>query len=213
MKATLQQIYDEFADHYEQQRGLYDMTEVFESFYGQLNVEKGRLLDLGCGAGESFAQFFIDRGWTVIGVDFSKRMLELAAKYVPKMETIQADMREVEFEAGQFDAITAIYSLFHIPRKDHVDLFNKFYRWLCPQGKALFTYATKEYTGSEEFDGYKEFMEQALYCSHTTPAKLYAILEEIGFQIESKDYREIGGEIFLWVTVSKPAHLNERREE
>lgn len=212
VRASLQQIYDGFADNYEQSRGLYATTEVFESFYGRLNVDKGRLLDLGCGAGETFAQFFIDRGWSVVGVDFSKRMLELAAKYVPKMETIQADMCEIEFEADQFDAITAIYSLFHVPRKDHVDLFNKFYRWLCPQGKALFTYATKEYTGSEEFDGYKEFMGQRLYYSHTSPAKLYAILEEIGFRIEARDYRAIGGEIFLWVTVSKPVHLNERRD-
>jgi hypothetical protein len=55
-----------------------------------------------------------------------------------------------------------------------------------------------------KFDGYKEFMEQELYYSHKSPDKLYADLEDIGFNIESTDYRDIGNEIFLWVTVSKP---------
>jgi cyclopropane fatty-acyl-phospholipid synthase-like methyltransferase len=201
---TLRQIYNQFAETYEENRGLFDMTEVFDPFYARLVVKKGRLLDLGCGAGEPFARFFIERGWTVTGIDFSERMLELASKYVPEMRTIHADMREVEFEPSQFDAITAIYSLFHVPCKDHEALFDKFYKWLRPKGKALFTYATKEYTGSIEFDGYKEFMGQQLYYSHKSPDKLYADLERIGFIIESSDYRDIGNEIFLWITVGKP---------
>ena len=204
MNITLQEIYDEFAETYEKNRGLFDMTEVFDSFYGRLNVEEGRLLDIGCGAGEPFARFFIDRGWTVIGVDFSEQMIKLASKYIPEMQTIQADISEVEFEPNQFEAITAIYSLFHVSSNNHAALFDKFYRWLCPKGKALFTYATKEFTGCNEFDGYKKFMEQDLYYSHKSPDKLYAELENTGFNIEFKEYRDIGNEIFLWVTVSKP---------
>ena len=205
MTANLQKIYDGFAGTYERNRGVFDMAEVFDSFYDHLNLEKGNLLDLGCGAGDSFAKLFVDRGWTVVGVDFSGRMLELASKYVPEMETVHADMRQIEFESDRFDAITAIYSLFHIPSKDHDALFNKFYRWLRPKGKMLFTYATKEYTGSDEFGGYKKFMDQDLFYSHKSPEALYAILEKTGFRIESTDYRDIGNETFLWVTVSKPA--------
>ena len=203
MNIPLQKIYDGFAQTYEKNRGLFDMTEVFNSFYEQLIPQKGNLLDLGCGAGEPFPRLFIDCGWKVTGVDFSGKMLALASQYVPEMKTIKADMLEVDFEPNQFDAITAIYSLFHVPRAKHAALFKKFYQWLIPQGKVLFTYATKEYTGQTEFDGYKEFMGQELYYSHKKPEKLYADLEEIGFNIESKIYREIGGETFLWVTISK----------
>jgi len=204
MSVTLQEIYDGFAKTYEENRGLFDMTEVFNSFYECLDVEKGRLLDLGCGAGDPWARWFIDRGWTIIGVDFSKEMLELASKSVPKMKTIHADMCQVDFEPNNFEAITAIYSLFHVPNNEQMALLDKFYRWLCPDGHALFTYATKEFTGNDEFDGYKEFMEQDLYYSHETPEKLYVALEKTGFIIESTDYRDIGNEIFLWVTVNKP---------
>jgi cyclopropane fatty-acyl-phospholipid synthase-like methyltransferase len=204
MNETLQQIYDRFADTYEENRGLFDMTEVFNSFNGKLKIEKGMLLDLGCGAGESVAKLFVDRGWRATGVDFSKRQLELAAKHVPEMTTVHADMREVEFPSDQFNAITAVYSLFHVPASDHEVMFQKIHRWLCPQGKALFTYATKEFTGSVEFDGYKEFLGQQLYYSHKSPEALYADLKKTGFEIESADYRNIGNEIFLWVTITKP---------
>jgi cyclopropane fatty-acyl-phospholipid synthase-like methyltransferase len=208
---TVQAFYDQFADSYEENRDLFDMSDVIDAFWGCLDMKNGRLLDLGCGAGEPFGRWFVAHGWTVIGVDFSRRMLKLAAKYVPQMQTIYADMRRVEFEPDSFDAITATYSLFHVPRKDHAVLFEKFYHWLRPGGSMLFTYATKEYTGSDEFDGYVTFMRQEVYYSHTTPEKLYAMLEKTGFRIESRDYRKIGGETFLWVMARKPAYSATRQ--
>jgi SAM-dependent methyltransferase len=201
----LREVYDRFAAAYDANRNLFDMSPVLDSFYGRLGGGPGRLLDLGCGAGEPFARFFLDRGWQVTGVDFSRKMLEMAARYVPQMETFCADMRDAAFAADRFDAITAVYSLFHVPRGDHEALFKKWYRWLRPGGRALFTYATKEYTGSEEFDGYKKFMGEELYYSHKRPDQLYADLMQAGLGIEAADYRTIGGETFLWVTVVKAA--------
>ena len=45
MNTTLQEIYDGFAETYKKNRGIFDMTEVFDSFYGSLDVNKGKLLD------------------------------------------------------------------------------------------------------------------------------------------------------------------------
>jgi ubiquinone/menaquinone biosynthesis C-methylase UbiE len=199
------EIYDQFAEHYDQNRGLFDMTQVLDSFFGRVQMEKGNLLDLGCGAGEPFAMFFVDHGWMVTGVDFSERMLAMAAKYVPGMLTICADMRQIDFAPASFHAVSAIYSLFHLSIKEQTVLLGKIYGWLSPRGKLLFTYATKEYTGSDEFEGFKEFMGQKLYYSHKRPAELFADLKNIGFLIESADYRNIGNEIFLWVTSVRPA--------
>lgn len=200
MIKNLQDIYDSFAETYENQRGLFDMSEIFRTFYDSLNIQKGKLLDLGCGAGEPIPRMFIDKGWHVTGVDFSRCMLDMAKKFVPEMKTYHADMRSVDFQPDSFNAVTAVYSLFHLPKKDHEIIFNKIRTWLCPGGKFLFTYATEAYTGSPEFDGYKEFMGQHLFYSHTTPEKLYFILKTCGFEIESTVHRDIGGEVFLWVT-------------
>ncbi len=203
MSDTLRDIYDAFAYAYETNRGAFDLSEVLDSFYSTLEADKGTLLDLGCGAGEPVAHYFVDKNWSVIGVDFSSRMLELAAKFVPEMKTINADMTEIEFESNRFDAITATYILYHIPASTHAELLRKRYRWLKPNGKVLFTYATKEFTGSEIFDGYKVFMDRELYYSHKTPEGLYSDLKEIGFHIGSSEYLDIGDETFLWVSASK----------
>ena len=98
MKSTLREIYDQFAETYEKNRGLFDMSEVLDSFCAKLEVEEGKLLDLGCGSGEPVARYFIDRNWSAVGIDFSEKMIELASKYVPGMQTINSDIREVDFE-------------------------------------------------------------------------------------------------------------------
>ncbi len=203
MKPTLLDIYDEFAAVYESNRGLFDMSPVLGPFFDGLARPKGRLLDLGCGAGEPFPRYFLDRGWEVYGVDFSKKMLHLAAQYAPGMHTICDDMLEVEFAPAQFDAVTCIYSLFHVPRARHPELFAKFRRWLRPGGQVLFTYATKAYTGADEFDGEKEFMGQRLFYSHASPETLRAQLAAAGLAVRAFDYRDIGGETFLWATVDR----------
>ena len=58
MKKSLASIYDEFADSYEKSRGIFDMTEVFNDFYHRFEIKSGRVLDLGCGAGEPFSANF-----------------------------------------------------------------------------------------------------------------------------------------------------------
>ena len=204
MKSTLRDVYDQFAAAYEANRGLFDMTPVLNPFFAGLGKAKGRLLDLGCGAGEPFPRYFLDRGWEVVGVDFSANMLRLAARYAPEMRSICADMTEVEFAPAQFDAITCIYALFHVPRARHLALFAKFHRWLRPGGQVLFTYATKAYTGADEFEGEKEFMGQQLFYSHTTPENLRAQLADAGLAVRAFDVRDIGGETFLWVTADRP---------
>jgi len=199
----LRQIYDRFADTYEKNRGLFDMSAVLDDFFRRLPDRPGWLLDLGCGAGEPFPAYFLAHNWRVTGVDFSSRMLALARRYQPKMETVFADISDVNFPDGQFDAVTAVYCLFHIEYTMHREIFQKIHRWLKPGGRFLFTYATKEYTGFDVFNGTREFMGEQLFYSHTTPENLFVLLTSGGFAIEAADYRAIGGETFLWMTIVK----------
>ncbi len=206
MSNSLQETYNKFADIYDVNRGAFDISNILNSFYMDLESENGVLLDLGCGAGEPVARYFINNNWRVTGVDFSERMLELAAKYAPQMKAIRDDFRNVQFESNQFDAITATYSLFHIPSEHHADLFSEIFEWLKPMGKVLFTYATKEYTGAEVFNGYKKFIDTELYYSHKKPQDLFSDLQRIGFKLEAHEYHTICNETFLWVTAQKPAN-------
>ncbi len=200
----LASVYDAFAATYDANRGRFDMTEILEDFYARLDPAPGALLDLGCGAGEPFATTFLQRGWSVVGVDFSAAMLRLARRYAPAMQGIHGDMRQVGFEPGRFDAVTIIYALFHLPSGDHAPMLSKVHDWLKPGGRVLFTYAGKDYTGHETFDGYKEFLGRQLYYGHKTPEALRRVLDDVGFELEAAHYRDVGGERFLWITARKP---------
>jgi len=200
---SLAKAYDYMASSYDKNRGLFDMTGVLNDFYQSLEIKEGSLLDAGCGAGKPCADWFIKRGWQVTGVDLSDKMLSLAKEYVPEMKRICSAMQEVDFSDNSYEAITAIYSIFHLSPDDQSLMFKKFFKWLKSKGSLLFTYATKEYTKADNFSGYLDFMGEKFYYSHRTPEELKEELSDIGFIIESFKYRDIGNETFLWITAVK----------
>ena len=67
---------------------------------------KRRVLDLGCGAGRPLAEYLVDRGCLVTGVDASRPMIELFARVVPAATALHADMRGLRLNAV-FDLILA----------------------------------------------------------------------------------------------------------
>ena len=45
-------------------------------------------------------------------------------------------------------------------------------------------------------------MNKKLYYSHSDPETLYADIEAANLRLVSAEYKDIGDECFLWVTVS-----------
>jgi tRNA (cmo5U34)-methyltransferase len=102
---------------------------------------QGRLLDLGCGAG-NFTLRVLDlvSPLNCVLVDLSRPMLERAELRVKAatsgcVQTIQADMRSLAFGPAAFDIILAGQVLHHL-REDAqwVEMFARFYQWLRPAG-------------------------------------------------------------------------------
>ena len=79
----------------------------------------------------------LSKTFDVTGVDFSSRQIELARTNVPGASFVQADMTEVGFSAGSYDAVTAFFSIIHVPRSEHPELFTKIANWLKPGGVFL----------------------------------------------------------------------------
>lgn len=199
---TLAALYDQLADTYAAGRHRFDIAPVLERFAERLPAG-ARLLDAGCGAGEPTARYFLQRGCTVTGIDISHRMLTLARQRVPEADFRPMDMRRLDFPADSFAAITAIYSVFHLPRTDHSALFAGFARVLQPGGVVLLTLATHEYSGHDEFDGEIEFLGQRLPYSHDRPAVALDKLRSAGFTVLDDFLLAIGGETFYWVIAGK----------
>ena len=100
-----------------------------------------QLLDLGCGPG-LYAERFNNAGYSVTGIDFSKRSIEYAKEQSTlnksNIEYLYQDYLEIEY-TERFNIITLIYcdyAVFSITNRRI--LLRKIYQALNPNGKFIF---------------------------------------------------------------------------
>jgi SAM-dependent methyltransferase len=110
------------------------------------------LLDLGCGPG-LYAERFAKAGYSVAGVDFSKRSIEYATEQTTLngsgIEYHYQDYMHIDY-AQQFDVITLIYCDYApLSITGRLMLLNKVYRALKPNGKFIFDVFTPKMRANE----------------------------------------------------------------
>ncbi|HOW36925.1 MAG TPA: class I SAM-dependent methyltransferase, partial [Candidatus Pacearchaeota archaeon] len=66
--------------------------------------KKGKILDAGCGVGR-FARYFIENGFNLIGMDFSKEDVRLAKQKIGKGTFVVGSVTEIPFKDNSFDYI------------------------------------------------------------------------------------------------------------
>jgi ubiquinone/menaquinone biosynthesis C-methylase UbiE len=93
----------------------------------------GKILDLGCGSGRAM-KHFIEKGFSVVGIDFSEEMLKLARKRVPQADLQKMDMRKLKFPDESFDGIWSNFTLLHVPAREIPTVLNECFRVLKPNG-------------------------------------------------------------------------------
>ena len=200
---SVKDLYDIGADGYHENRGLFPIKHVLEHFRYKLNRIEGNLLDLGCGTGVPVCKHFFDYGWSVTGVDISDEMLKIARQLNPGIVFHQGSMTTFEMGKLKYDAVTAIYSIFHLELEEQSEVFKKVYAALKKGGMFLFTYASKEYTKHDEFAGEIKFNGTPLPYHHTTKEKLKKELVSLEFSITDDMLLNIGGENFIWMIAEK----------
>jgi len=94
------------------------------------------VLDVGCGDG---ARTLANLPPGSLGLDFSRRGLELAVETVPAARLLQGDMTAIPLADASVDATTAYHSVFHVPRESHFSVYREFARVLKPGGTLLQT--------------------------------------------------------------------------
>lgn len=72
------------------------------------------VLDLGCGAGKN-AKYLSERGFTVVGIDFSAEALKLARTLKVASPLIVADAAALPFKENAFDMVVDVGCLHSIP--------------------------------------------------------------------------------------------------
>ena len=94
------------------------------------------VLDVGCGDG---ARTLANLPPGSVGLDVSRRGLDLAAERVPDARLVHGEMTALPFGDDRFDAITAYHAVFHVDRERHPEVYAGFARVLRPGGRLLMT--------------------------------------------------------------------------
>jgi ubiquinone/menaquinone biosynthesis C-methylase UbiE len=94
------------------------------------------VLDVGCGDG---ARTLRNLPEGALGLDISRRGLELATETVPGARLLQGEMTTLPVDDTAVDAITAYHAVFHVHRDDHPAVYREFERVLRPGGTLLMT--------------------------------------------------------------------------
>ena len=124
------EVYDEISTSYATK--FNEPSDNIDDFL-KLIGKGGKILDAGCGPGVDVV-YIASKGFDVIGVDLSEKMLEIAKRKNPRIFFQKADIRKLNFKPNTFDGVIASFSLIHIPKKDVNKTVDNFYKLLKPRG-------------------------------------------------------------------------------
>jgi demethylmenaquinone methyltransferase / 2-methoxy-6-polyprenyl-1,4-benzoquinol methylase len=115
--AEVQRMFDRISPVYDVMNRV--MTAGLDRRWRRLTAQAAvrpgdRVLDACCGTGD-LALEAMKAGGTVVGLDFSERMLERARRKSDKVEWVQGDVTELAYEDGSFDAVTVGFGIRNVP--------------------------------------------------------------------------------------------------
>jgi ubiquinone/menaquinone biosynthesis C-methylase UbiE len=204
-KRTVEAGYDALADRFGEWMARVE-GDPWERFVDELadRLPAGaRVLDLGCGNGAKISR--LAARFEVVGVDISERQLELARAAVPGASFIQEDFAELDVPAESFDAVTALYSIVHVPRDEQPELLGRIMRWLKPGG--LFLASMSHVGGQDRTD---EWLGVEMFFSGFDAETNRRLVREAGFELLTDELVRMhepepdGDTAFLWVLGRKP---------
>jgi ubiquinone/menaquinone biosynthesis C-methylase UbiE len=104
------------------------------------NKDRGRIIDLGCGPGQT-TRFLFEHGVSdLIGTDISTGMIQKARVLNPGIQFEVADMLALSYPDDSFGSAVAFYAIVHFTEAELKKAFAGIYRVLKDGGQFLFSF-------------------------------------------------------------------------
>lgn len=142
-------------------------------------------------------------GLGVTGVDLSAENVRLARARVPGGRFLRADMADIDFPAGSFDAVAAFYSLIHLPRREQRGMMARIHGWLRPGGLFLANLASRPFGALYDLG----WLGVTMYWSSLGSEGAREALRQAGFSLLRADHHaetDFGRRhTFLWFVAQR----------
>jgi SAM-dependent methyltransferase len=173
---SIKKTYNQLAHLYNQDRKSLGNSRYLSKFI-QLLKPQSYVLDLGCGNGLPVAKTLLKKGHLVTGIDISQTQINLAKKNCLQGEFLLGDMAKLKNGQYSVDGVLSFYTIFHLPRTQHLAILQKINSFLPEGGPLLIS------MGDKDFEGMHDFYGSQIWSSHYGPAKNRQLVEQAGFEI------------------------------
>ncbi|MER6830427.1 methyltransferase domain-containing protein [Streptosporangium sp. NPDC000563] len=135
--ADVRRVFDRMADRYDDQMRVWERRLFPGSRQWAVGQARGRTVEIAVGTGLNLPLYAADV--TVVGIELSERMLELARRRVAReglgerVELRQGDVQRLELPDGHADTVLSTFTMCTIP--DPAAAAREAYRVLKPGGR------------------------------------------------------------------------------
>lgn len=176
--------YDKTAENYAE-KFINELDEkpldrILLKAFGEQNKDKGTLIDLGCGPGQT-TKFLFDSGYTdILGTDLSTEMVKVASQLFPDIKFEHADLLRLKYADRRFGSAIAFYSIVHFDYEQLKIVLREIKRVLAINGEFLFSFHI-----GNEIVSLDMFLDKPVNIKfHLFEVdKVKIIIEEVGFSI------------------------------
>lgn len=167
--------YDSIADSYAEAYAGYDEVDFKFFDYFISHLQGRNILDMGCGIGVN-TNFLANKGFNVIGIDASKKMLDNAQKLYPNLTFEKQDIRQTTYPNCSFDGIVLAYVIEHFNDEGLLQLRDEITRLLRKGG---FLFITSHEGNSEEIIPDPLDENVSIYYNFLTGDKIDSIFPDL----------------------------------
>lgn len=130
------------------------LDRILLKAFADQNADRGRLIDLGCGPGQT-TRFIYDQGFNnVLGVDIAAEMIRVAKASHHPVSFEQADLLKLMYDDCSFGSALAFYSIVNFDYPEIEIALKEISRILVRDGELLFSFhAGNEIVHLNEFLG------------------------------------------------------------
>lgn len=181
-----------YADKFIDELSKKHFDRILLKSFASENLNKGKLIDLGCGPGQT-TKYLSDCGMTdLIGVDISPAMVAVAKNINPLINFEEADILSLQYADKIFGSAIAFYSIVHFDYVQVKTAFKEIKRVLTDNGQFLFSFHI-----GDNIVHLDDFLDQQVkinfYFFETN--KILDLLTETGFEIidtiERQPYKDL----------------------